>query len=41
MCLINSGYTNLVFFDDNEENLKLAKDIEGYKGSRIKLVRVI
>ena len=41
MSLINSGYTNLVFFDDNEENLKLAKDIEGYKGSRIKLVRVI
>lgn len=41
MDLINSGYTNLVFFDDNEENLKLAKDIEGYKGSRIKLVRVI
>jgi hypothetical protein len=39
-CLIDSGYTDLVFFDDNDDNLRLAKDVEGYKGSRIKLIRV-
>jgi hypothetical protein len=38
--LIDSGYTNLVFFDDNEDNLRLAKDVEGYRGSKIKLVKV-
>lgn len=39
--LIDDGYTNLVFFDDNEDNLRLAKDLEGYNNSKIKLVRVI
>ena len=40
MDLIDSGYVDLVFFDDNEDNLRLAKDVEGYKGSKIKLVKV-
>jgi hypothetical protein len=39
--LIDDGYTNLIFFDDNEDNLRLAKNLEGYKNSRIKLVQVI
>jgi hydroxymethylpyrimidine pyrophosphatase-like HAD family hydrolase len=38
--LIDSGYTDLIFFDDNHENLNLAKEIEGYKNSKIKLVKV-
>jgi len=39
--LIDDGYTNLIFFDDNEDNLRLAKNLEGYKNSKIKLVQVI
>ena len=39
--LIDSGYTDLIFFDDNEDNLRLAKNLIGYKDSRIKLIRVI
>ena len=39
--LIDDGYINLIFFDDNEDNLALAKNLEGYKNSRIKLIRVI
>lgn len=39
--LIDDGYTNLIFFDDNEENLRLAKNLEGYKNSKIKLIQVI
>jgi len=38
--LIDSGYTDLVFFDDNDDNLRLAKDVEGYKDSKIKLIKV-
>lgn len=38
--LIDDGYINLIFFDDNEDNLRLAKDLEGYKNSKIKLVQV-
>jgi FMN phosphatase YigB (HAD superfamily) len=40
LSLIDNGYTNLIFFDDNHENLSLAKDIEGYRNSKIKLVKV-
>ena len=40
MDLIESGYTDLVFFDDNDDNLRLAKDVEGYLGSKLKLVKV-
>ena len=39
--LIDAGYTDLIFFDDNEDNLRLAKYLEGYKNSRIKLIQVI
>ena len=39
--LIDQGYTDLIFFDDNEDNLNLAKKLEGYKNSSIKLVKVI
>ena len=39
--LIDDGYINLIFFDDNEDNLRLAKNLEGYKNSRIKLIQVI
>jgi hypothetical protein len=38
--LIDSGYLNLTFFDDNDDNLKLAKEVEGYKESKIKLIKV-
>lgn len=38
--LIDDGYTDLIFFDDNHENLNLAKEVEGYKNSKIKLVKV-
>ena len=38
--LIDDGYTDLIFFDDNHDNLRLAKEIEGYKNSIIKLVKV-
>ena len=38
--LIDLGFKHLTFFDDNEENLRLAKEAEGYKGASIKLVKV-
>lgn len=38
--LIDLGFKHLTFFDDNEENLRLAKQAEGYKGSKIKLIKV-
>ena len=38
--LIDQGYTDLVFFDDNEDNLRLAKRVEGYKGAKIKTIKV-
>ena len=38
--LIDDGYTDLIFFDDNHENLNLAKEVEGYKNSKIKLIKV-
>lgn len=38
--LIDLGFKNLTFFDDSEDNLRLAKEIEGYKDSRIKLIKV-
>lgn len=39
--LIDAGYTDLIFFDDNEDNLRLASSLIGYKSSKIKLIRVI
>lgn len=38
--LVDSGYRELVFFDDNEDNLKLAKSVTGYKDSVIKTIQV-
>jgi len=38
--LIDSGYTKLVFFDDSQDNLILAKDLEGYQQSRVRIVKV-
>lgn len=38
--LIDLGFKNLTFFDDSEDNLRLAKEIEGYKDSQIKLIKV-
>lgn len=38
--LIDSGYTDLTFFDDNEDNLRLAKETEGYKEAKINTIKV-
>ena len=38
--LIDLGFKHLTFFDDSEDNLRLAKEIEGYKGATIKLIKV-
>ena len=38
--LIDLGFKHLTFFDDSEENLKLAKEAEGYKDAKIKLIKV-
>jgi len=38
--LVDSGYKDLIFFDDNSENLELAKDIEGEKDVRIQTIKV-
>lgn len=37
---INDGYTNLIFFDDDEDNLRMAKEMEGHLGCKIKIVKV-
>lgn len=38
--LVDLGFKNLTFFDDSEDNLRLAKELEGYKEASIKLVKV-
>lgn len=39
--LINQGYTNLTFFDDNEDNIKFAKNLnKEYPDVSIKTVKV-
>jgi len=38
--LIESGYKELIFFDDNEDNLRLAKSVEGYNNSTIRTIKV-
>jgi hydroxymethylpyrimidine pyrophosphatase-like HAD family hydrolase len=38
--LIDLGFKNLTFFDDSEDNLRLAKEAEGYKEATIKLIKV-
>lgn len=38
--LVEYGYKDLIFFDDNEENLALAKEIESEKNVKVKTVKV-
>lgn len=38
--LVDAGYKDLIFFDDNQDNLTLAKSLEGYKDLKIKTVKV-
>lgn len=38
--LVDLGFKHLTFFDDSEDNLRLAKEVEGYKGAEITLVKV-
>lgn len=38
--LIDLGFKNLVFFDDNDDNLKLAKEAEGYMDAVVKTIKV-
>lgn len=38
--LVDSGYKELTFFDDNEDNLRLAKEVTGYKDAEIKTIHV-
>jgi hydroxymethylpyrimidine pyrophosphatase-like HAD family hydrolase len=38
--LIDLGFKDLTFFDDHEDNLKLAKEAEGYKGATVKTIKV-
>ncbi len=38
--LVEQGYSDFIFFDDNEENLELAKEIEKEKDITVKTVKV-
>lgn len=38
--LIDLGFRDLTFFDDHEDNLRLAKEAEGYKGAKVKTIKV-
>jgi phosphoglycolate phosphatase-like HAD superfamily hydrolase len=38
--LIDNGYRKLTFFDDNEDNIRLAKEAEGYKKAEVRTIRV-
>ena len=38
--LVEHGYNDLIFFDDNEENLALAKEIEFEKNVKVETVKV-
>jgi len=38
--LVDSGYKELTFFDDNEDNLKLANSVTGYKDAVVKTIHV-
>jgi hydroxymethylpyrimidine pyrophosphatase-like HAD family hydrolase len=38
--LIDLGFKDLTFFDDNEENLKLAKEASGYKKAKVHTIHV-
>lgn len=38
--LVEHGYKNFIFFDDNDDNLKLAKEVEKEKDVTVKTVKV-
>ena len=38
--LVNQGYKDLIFFDDDSKNLELAREIEGEKDVKIETVKV-
>jgi len=38
--LIDTGYRNFIFFDDNDDNLKLAKELEKDSHVKVKTVKV-
>lgn len=38
--LINQGYEKFIFFDDNEDNLRLAKELEKDRNVTVKTVKV-
>lgn len=38
--LVDDGYTNLTFFDDNEDNLRLAQSVTGYKDAKVNTIHV-
>jgi len=38
--LVQQGYSNFIFFDDNEENLMLAKELEKEEDVVVKTVKV-
>jgi hypothetical protein len=38
--LVEDGYTDFIFFDDNDENLALAKEIENEKDVRVQTIKV-
>lgn len=38
--LVEDGYKDLIFFDDNDDNLRLAKEVEGEKDVKVKTIKV-
>jgi hypothetical protein len=38
--LVDAGYNDFVFFDDNDDNLRLAKEIENEKDVKVQTVKV-
>lgn len=34
------GYNDIIFYDDNDDNLRFASEIDGYKGIRVKTIKV-
>jgi hypothetical protein len=37
---VEDGYTDLIFFDDDEDNLRLAKEVETHIDCKIKIIKV-
>jgi hypothetical protein len=38
--LVEDGYKDLIFFDDNDDNLRLAKEVEKEKDVKVKTIKV-